>query len=193
MESKESFDERLKRVDMHDYFLDKIDNAMKSGNYITASWLIYSCLENRYFRILLKFRDKCKYNRSKSKCDHSNKNTLALCTKIHCVQRLHENNVECIKQNFRFDLFNETTDWVKSRNELMHNLLALEEYTLTDEKFKQNAESGLKLLKETYESCTKFRKHFYEESYIFEFPSEAMEKCPCKPSKPKKTLDTPHK
>ncbi len=183
MESTEDKGTRLKRVDMHDYFLKRIDSAMNDNNYIEASWLIYACMENRYFRTLQKIRDYCKYCRSSSKCNKKVKNELAIKTKINCVKRLHENEVICVKDAFRYELFDETKKWVKDRNELTHDLLALEYYEETDLLFKEIAETGLALLLETYDSCTAFRKLFYDPSYSFVFPERAMEECQCKPMK----------
>ena len=183
MKSTEAMDLRLKRVDMHDYFLNKIEESIHKQDYIAASWLIYSCFENRYFRTIEKLKSQCKYCRSKSKCNKGKKNELELITKIKCIQRLHGHSIECIRDAFRFDLFKETIDWVNERNSLMYDLLSLEYYENTDEKFKKSVIIGNKLLNETYESCTKFRELFYKEDYDFIFPEEAMEKCSCKPRK----------
>lgn len=180
MKSTEEMESRMKRVYMHEYFLNRIDLAMKKSNYIEAAWLIYSCFENRYFRTLEKYKRQCKYCTGKCK---KNRNDLALKTKIDCVKRLYENDVESITKSFRYDLFKETIDWVKERNDLMHDLLSLEYYEETDKRFKDIAEKGKKMLDETYESCTKFRKLFYTDGYIFNFPESAMEKCPCKGKK----------
>lgn len=62
MKSIEKKEERMKMVDMHDYFINHITDAMKKKNYIEANWLIYACLENRYFRILCKYKGSCKYS-----------------------------------------------------------------------------------------------------------------------------------
>lgn len=185
MKSTETMESRLKRVNMHDYFLKRIRFAMDSENFIEASWLIYACFENRYFRTMEKYKSNCDFCRSKSKCNKKPKNELALTTKIKCVQRLHENAVPCICESFRYELFQQTIEWIGQRNELMHELLSLEYYENTDQLFKESAEIGKKLLDETYESCTKFRKAFYEDNYIFQFPKAAMEGCPCKPKEKK--------
>lgn len=181
MKSTEAYEERLKRVDMHDYFRARIKTAMDSGNYIEATWLIYACFENRYFRTIQKYKSECKYCRSRSKCNHKKKNELALSTKIGCVQRLFDSGVTCITGAFPSEIFEQTTAWVKNRNDLMHDLLSLEYYENTDELFQKSAEDGLDLLNRTYESCTKFRKLFYAENYEFKMPDEAADKCPCKP------------
>lgn len=52
MKSTEKMCTRLQRVEMHDYFIKRIEASMKDEDYIAASWLIYACLENRYFRTL---------------------------------------------------------------------------------------------------------------------------------------------
>ena len=181
MKSTEDMAQRLLRVDMHEYFLSRISEAMENENYIEASWLIYSCFENRYFRTIQKYRDYCKYCRSKGKCNHKQSNDLALTTKVKCVQRLYNNSVPCITNSFREGLFKETIDWIEKRNKLMHELLSLEYYQETDKRFLNSAEFGLNLLKETYDSCTLFRSYFYEDGYEFVFPEDAMEGCFCKP------------
>lgn len=183
MESTESKESRIKRVDMHDYFLNRIHVAMKSKNYIEATWLIYACLENRYFRTVSKYREKCKYCRSKSKCNKKDRNELAITTKIKCVNRLYDAGTRCIVEAFDKDIFKETIDWVQHRNDLMHDLLSLEYYENTDEMFKKLAEDGLDILNRTYSYCTKFRALFYEKDYEFVMPDEVSENCPCKPTK----------
>lgn len=180
MKSTEPMESRLKRVDMHNFFLNKIDDAINSQNYITASWLIYSCFENRYFRTVEKVKEQCPNCRSKSKCNKSKNNSLSLTTKIKCIQRLYDNNVSCIKKSFRYEVFQETIEWVTERNQLMHELLTLETYEDTDEMFRENALQGKALLQETYDSCTRFRKEFYDNNYTFQFPEAASQKCPCK-------------
>ena len=180
MKSTEELSKRLKRVDMHDYFLNRIALAMKNENYIEASWLIYSCLENRYFRTVMKYREHCKYCRSKSKCNKTTKNELALKTKISCVERLYQAGVPCIADAYESSIFKKTKDWIDERNDLMHDLLSLEYYENTDERFKKSAEEGKILLDKTYTYCTEFRKLFYSDGYQFVMPDEAAEKCPCK-------------
>lgn len=178
MKSTEKKTERLRRVDMHDFFLNKIDDAMENERYIEASWLIYSCFENRYFRTVEKIKADCKY--SGGKCKKSS-NELALRTKVRCVQRLAEENCTCFREAFSDELFTETLAWVKKRNGMMHNLLKLEEYQDMDDQFEENAKEGYSLLQKTYDACTIFRKLFYAEDYVFEFPESAMDKCSCKP------------
>lgn len=67
MKSTEKYEDREKRVDMHNFFISKIDDAMKNKRYIEASWLIYSCFENRYFRTVEKIKEQCKYSGGKCK------------------------------------------------------------------------------------------------------------------------------
>lgn len=179
MRSTESMEQRIAMVDMHQFFLEKIDAAIARGNGIEASWLIYSCLENRYFRTLKKFKKKCKYCKKGGKC-RSNSNQLALSTKIDCVSRLLDAGVSSISDSFDKGLIQRTKEWVKRRNKLTHNLLSLENYQqIFDEKFNDLAEEGKTLLQETYVSCTSFRDKFYTEGYEFVFPESCMEGCPC--------------
>lgn len=166
-------------LDMHNFFITKINDAMKEGRFIEASWLIYSCLENRYFRTVEKIKSQCKY--SNGKCKKAS-NDLALKTKIKCVEWLSgDPHCTCFYDNFPTELLEKTKRWVKNRNTLMHNLLQLDYYEDMDTEFKTIATTGKELLEQTYTCCTKFRKDFYAESYIFEFPTAAMEGCPCKP------------
>ncbi len=178
MESTEEISVRKQMVDMHDYFRKRIDESIKQEHYIEASWLIYSCLENRFFRILNKYKHQCKYCTGKSKCKDKH-NKLAISTKIQCVQRLNENNVLCISDNFRDGLFNELMQWTRKRNNAVHDLLSLEKYSNIDEIFKESAIEGKHLLDETYDACTGFRRDFYADGYVFEFPEAAMEDCRC--------------
>lgn len=178
MDSTEKMIERLKRVDMHDFFLQKIDDAVKEERYIEASWLIYSCMENRFFRTLQKFKKQCKYCQGKCR---KNKNELAISTKIACIKRLAENHVSCISEAFPLDLLNKIGKWIKSRNDMMHDLLSLETYQDMDERFKTSAFEGQELLGQLYQACTLFRGKFYEDGYVFVFPEAAMEGCSCKP------------
>ena len=180
MQSTEEKAVRLKHVDMHDFFLNRIDTSIEEERYIEASWLIYSCLENRFFRTLQKYKKQCKYCKGKSKCK-KNKNELAISTKIDCVKRLIENNVPCISESFTIDQLDSIKKWVKKRNNMMHDLLSLSTYQNMDENFKESAINGKQLLDDLYESCTSFRSKFYADGYEFIFPDEAMEGCACKP------------
>ena len=184
MKSTEKMEERLERVNMHDFFLKKIDKAIEEERYIEASWLIYSCMENRFFRTLQKYKflcSKCKNN----SCSDS-KNKLAISTKIKCIKNLAKANVSCISESFDVDLLDNVQLWLNKRNVMMHELLSLETYQEMDEKFKESALKGKKLLDKLYSSCTTFRSKFYEENYNFVFPEEAIQKCQCKAQGDKK-------
>lgn len=176
MKSTEDKNQRQEMVGMHQFFIDKIDNALKNKWYIEASWLIYACMENRFFRVLHKYKKQCKY--CKGKCN-KNKNELAISTKINCVKRLCESNVTCISNSFTIDQLDEIRKWVKKRNNLIHDLLTLESYQDSDEAFKELALEGQNLCHELYESCTNFRKLYFDKEYTFEFPEKAMEDCSC--------------
>lgn len=177
MNSTEDMERRLEMRDMHDYFLSKIMGAMGDENYFEAAWLEYSCLENRYFRTIDKYKKSCKYCKGKCK---SKKNELALRTKVRCVQRLMDAGVRCISESFSQELISNTLSWIKKRNNLMHSLLALETYQDSfDHSFQELASEGYDLVVQTYQSCTKFRAIFFSEDYIFNFPEECMEKCAC--------------
>lgn len=178
MKSTEKIEERVKMVDMHQYFIDRIDEALNTQRYIEASWLIYSCMENRFFRVLQKYKNQCRYCKGKSKCKKK-RNELAISTKIACVKRLCESNVYCISESFTIEQLEEIKKWVKNRNDLMHELLSLSTYKDMDDRFKNSALHGQSLLSDLYKSCTTFRKIFYSDGYEFVFPKTAMEQCQC--------------
>lgn len=183
MKSVENKETRLEMVDMHKFFLDKINNAIEEKRYVEASWLIYSCMENRFFRVLCKFKNQCVY--SDGKCGKS-KNELAISTKISCVRRMCQNNVICISNAFTIEQLDNISKWIKQRNRMMHDLLSLDTYEETDEEFELSALEGKVFLDELYESCTEFRKIFFSQDYIFEFPKAAMDGCNCRKSKKRK-------
>lgn len=182
MKSTENKSVRLQMVNMHQFFIDKIDHAIREERYIEASWLIYSCIENRFFRVLQKYKNLCKDN---SKKCQSNKNEIAISTKIECVKRLCESNVQCLSKSFSTEQLQIVKEWINHRNTLMHNLLSLDTYENSDADFKTSALEGQKLLQDLYESCTQYRKLFYADGYEFVFPDEAMEQCRCCQNKKK--------
>ncbi len=183
MRSTERMETRLQRVEMHEFFLEKINNAMKEHRYIEASWLIYSCLENRYFRTIEKIKGQCIYGEKSCKKPD---NRLSITTKINCVQNLCEAKCECFSKSFPEELLKETKKWILKRNRLMHNLLQLDYYENMDNDFKRVSIEGMEILKDTYKACTEFRKNFYNSNYEFKFPKEVMEKCRCNPKENKK-------
>lgn len=182
MKSTEDKRDRDKMVDMHQFFRDKTSKAMEEKHNIEAAWLIYSGLENRFFRTLQKYKSNCKYCKKGSKCK-ANSNQLAINTKIDCVKRLKAQNVSCISESFSDELLENIKKWVKKRNKLMHDLIMLATYNDIDTKFETLAKEGFPLLNELYDSCTSFRAKFYTAGYEFIFPEEAMEECNCKPKK----------
>ena len=180
MKSTEAKEKRIEMVDMHQFFVARIDAAIKEERYIEASWLIYSCMENRFFRTIQKFKKQCKC--CKGKCKR-NRNELALKTKISCIERLCKENVACVSESFSLNQLESLRKWVKKRNDLMHDLLSLESYKVMDNDFKKSSLDGQSLLSDLYESCTNFRKMFYADDYEFVFPEKAMTACPCNQSK----------
>lgn len=170
MKQNESLELRCEMATMHDFFLNKIDESIEGGLYFEASWLIYSCLENRFFRVLDKYKRECKYCRKGSKC-RKGSNQLAISTKVKCVERLCDAGVECISDSFSSEIFDEVKAWIKLRNSLMHNLLSLEHYEdHFDKDFKELALNGKRIVEDVYEACTKFREAFFQPDYEFVFP-----------------------
>ena len=188
MKSTEEKEIREQMVDMHQFFIDKINVAIKSKRYIEATWLIYACMENRFYRILLKYKKQCEKCRGKCKCN-SNKNELSISVKMDCVKNLLNANVECISNAFGLEQLSQIKDWVKKRNDMMHNLLSLDRYKNTDIEFKELAIDGRNILLNLYESCTKFRSIFYREDYEFIFPQEVTDNCRCGKQKEKKNVN----
>lgn len=187
MENKESFEIRSEMASMHGFFRKKIEESMNDGNYFEASWLIYSCLENRFFRVLDKYKTNCKYCKKGSKC-RKRSNQLAISTKVSCVERLLDAGVPCIKGSFSSDLLKDVRAWNKKRNRLVHDLLGLDKYEERFENgFKELATEGEAIVVRVYESCTVFRSLFFEDGYEFVFPEECMDGCPC--SRNRKEID----
>lgn len=185
MIQNEPIELRCEMATMHDFFLKKINESIEGELYFEAAWLIYSCLENRFFRVLDKYKRECKYCAKGGKCRKGN-NQLALSTKVSCVERLYKENVSCISDSFPGEIFNEVKAWVKSRNRLMHNLLSLERYEEHfDNDFKELALSGKAIVEDVYDACTKFRGAFFQPDYKFVFPESCMEECSCKPHQKK--------
>ena len=179
MDPKYTYQKQKEMIQMHDFFLGKIDTAISESRNIEAVWLIYACMENRLFRTLEKSKKQCSY--SKGKCKKTD-NQISISTKIACLQRLREHHVSCIEDSFPETLFDNIKKWIKQRDKLMHNLLVLENYANVENKFANCANEGRTLLLQLYDSCTKFRTLFFSDSYIFEFPKEAMNGCRCKPN-----------
>ncbi len=181
MESTEPMDTRLKMVEMHAFFLGRIESSIAEENFFEASWLIYACMENRFFRVLDKYKRDCKYCVKGGKC-RKGSNQLAISTKIACVERLAKAGVSSVCDSFGADLFQDVRNWVKRRNKLMHDLLALGTYEEKfDNDFRSLAVDGQDVLDRLYKACEKFRAEFYADGYEFEFPEECMEGCSCKP------------
>lgn len=145
---------------MHDFFLSKINESIEEGLYFEATWLICSCPENRFFRVLDKYKRECKYCHKRGKC-RKGSNQLALSSKVSCVERLCKENVSCISDSFPGKIFGEVRAWIKLRNRLMHNLLSSEHYEDDfDNDFKELALSGKIIVKDVFDACTQFREAF---------------------------------
>lgn len=181
MIQNEPFELRCEMATMHDFFLKKINESIEGELYFEAAWLIYSCLENRFFRVLDKYKRECKYCTKGGKC-RKGSNQLAISTKVNCVERLHKAKVECISESFSNEILDEVKKWIKLRNNLMHNLLSLEHYEdHFDNDFKNLALNGKRIVEDVYEACAKFRESYFRPDYEFVFPESCMEECPCKP------------
>lgn len=62
---------------------------------------------------------------------------------------------------------------------MIHDLVSLEYYQNIDKDFEMLALDGQKMCQKLYESCTNFRKLYFDKNYEFKFPEEVMEGCPC--------------
>jgi hypothetical protein len=174
MEAKESYDERLKMVEMHDDVLNRIDKAINNNQSIEACWLCYSCFESRIVRTLEKISVGCHDRR----CflDGVSNPRVGINTRIDCLKRLHKNEYFVI-ESFDVNTFQQIALWCKERNALVHALLTLNNYMGMDEKFLGLAKKGKPLVDALYNQTTSFRNQYYVSDIMLPFPKSAMEKC----------------
>lgn len=170
MQAHDSYEDRLKMVEMHDDVLARIDSAIKKKQSIEACWLCYACFESRITRTLEKVSACC----SKRNCYQNHR--VGIATRIDCLKRLC-NIGYAGTEHFDKQLLGNIRSWCKDRNELVHALVTLNNYSGMDKKFLNLAKRGKPLVEELYKQTTAFRNEYYEIETMPVFPEDAENKC----------------
>ena len=170
MKSQDSYEDRLKMVEMHDDILKRIDDAIKKKQSIEACWLCYACFENRITRSLEKISEHC----SKRNC-YKNHN-VGIVTRIECLKRLSKQKYDGT-DSFDNQLLGNIKGWCRERNTLVHALVSLNNYSGMDRKFLDLAKIGKPLVEKLYQQTTEFRNRYYEIESLSIFPENAEKKC----------------
>ena len=164
MKKEEPYELRLKMANMHDTFLEDLENAMKDENYIEASWLCYALIEQRITRMIEKHINKCpKKKRTKDK------GPVGISTKIECLKKLTKIGYGAYKDVDK-KLLNDLANWIKDRNKLMHGLVSIEHYKKYEKEFESLAKRGQPLVKQLYEEAKKVREWCRADNYFGKFP-----------------------
>lgn len=155
---------------MHDEYIERLEKAVEKKNYIEASWLCYSIIEQRITRMIDKHISFCpRAKKTKGK-------PAAISTRISCIKYLIEKNYGGYA-NLDNSLMSELTTWCNNRNELVHGLVSLEHYKQYDAEFKSLAERGYPLVKRLYVESGKLREWSRKpDSQFGPFPKK---KCKC--------------
>ncbi len=170
MHANDSYEDRLKMVEMHNDILKRIDTAIKKKRSIEACWLCYSCFESRIVRTLEKVSEKC----SKRNCYLSKR--VGIVKRIECLKRL--SNLDYMgTKSFDTQLLGSIIVWCKERNKYVHALVTLNNYEGMDKKFLDLAKRGKPLVDKLYEQTTEFRNIYYDSEEIPAFPTRAEDKC----------------
>ncbi len=170
MKNKETIENRKQMAVMHDSMIDKLDKAMRSKEYVEASWLCYSIFEQRTTRIIMKHIHKCpRQDRSKEK------KNAGIRTRIDCILRLSKQEYGAYKY-MNGNVFRKVKQWCDERNKLVHSLLDLDSYQKYDKAFKNLAEEGYSLVPQVYHEATIIRDWCLQNSFT-KFPDL---RCQCK-------------
>lgn len=170
MKAIDSYEDRLKMVEMHNDVLERIDTAIKKKQSIEACWLCYACLESRITRTLEKVSACC----SKRNCFKNHK--VGISTRIDCLKRLCKLGYAGT-EHFDKQLLGNIKGWCKDRNKLVHALVTLNNYSGMDKKFLTLAKRGKPLVEQLYQQTTEFRNEYYELEKMPQFPITVEEKC----------------
>lgn len=170
MKAKEAYEKRLQMAEMHDVFLERLDNAFNDHNFIEATWICYSIFEQRVNRLILKYIDYCKIP------PREDDKTISISTRIKCLLKL-VNNQYGVFAHFDETILQDILAWCDERNELTHGLVALDHYKKYETEFEGIAVRGRELVKRIYEEATKLREEWYDAPEpVNAFPP----KCKCK-------------
>ena len=170
MKAQDSYEDRLKMVEMHDDVLKRIESAIKKKHSIEACWLCYACFESRISRSL----EKVSVNCTKRNCYNNHK--VGIVTRIDCLKRLSKLKYAGT-EHFDNQLLGRIKNWCYERNTLVHALVTLNNYDGMDKKFLDLAKRGKPLVEELYKQTTAFRNEYYEIEAMSAFPEEAENKC----------------
>lgn len=170
MKAAEPLSVRMEMVQMHDKYGQALDDAMKNGRYVEATWLCYAIFEQRINRLIEKHLHKCpKEPKKKGK-------PAAISTRIKCIKKLIEKGYGGYGQLDKKE-FERIESWCDRRNKLTHGLVSLEKYQKYDREFKALAQQGYPLVKELYKEGKTFREWWYATDSLEVFPDI---KCQCK-------------
>lgn len=170
MESNDSYEDRLKMVDMHEDVLKRIDKAIRNKHSIEACWLCYACFESRIVRTLEKLSEQC----SERRCFQNHR--VGIAARIECIKRLRRQGYPCLVA-FDSNTLGQILSWCKERNTLVHALVTLNNYDGMDKKFLDLAKQGKPLVEKIYLETTAFRNQYYEMEKMPEFPEKALSSC----------------
>ena len=171
MPKKEALDTRLQMARMHDSMVEKLDSAMKKGEYVEASWLCYAIFEQRVTRIIQKHLHKCpRQHRSEKAKD------VGISTRLDCIIKLTKQGYGGYT-HVEHKVFSQIKKWCKQRNLLVHSLLDIKSYKKYDEAFKELAEEGYLLVPQVYDEAAKIRNWCNENNSFPKFPEL---KCQCR-------------
>lgn len=174
MQPQEPLETRLKMVEMHDGVLDRYNKALNDELYIEACWYAYSCFESRINRAISKIAITCSVPMRKDRS-----NPAGITTKIECLVRLCRSGHPFLK-DVNPDMLSSIKGWCSDRNELVHDLVTLEKYPDSIQKFKNLALRSKKLVAYAYESAGIIRLCYYESDSVPSIPEECSKKCRCK-------------
>ena len=170
MKPKDSAENLLAMVKMHDDVIDRINQAFSDENYIECCWLCYACFESRVNRTMEKLCPGC------PKPARTDGRHIGITTKLDCLNRLRQSSYAL----FADASLNEITNikgWCKDRNALIHDLVSLDNYERSNREFKSLAKRGVGLVTRIYSSVSTIRNNYYETEVIPEFNNAVAKKC----------------
>jgi hypothetical protein len=170
MKKIDSLKTRTQMVEMHTVYKNDLNEAMSKGNYITATWLCYSIIEQRTNRVIEKYLFQCPKEKRKEKTS----DTCAISTRLKCIKYLNEMNYACFI-SISSNLIQDILDWCEKRNSLMHDLVKITRYKNYDKEFKCIAIKGCDLVNEYYKAADTFREWYQDDEN--ELPNITHWKC----------------
>lgn len=157
---------RQEMVRMHNEFINKINEAVETNNYIIATWLCYAVFEQRIHRILEKIITQCPKERRSS-----NDRPTSISTKIGCLKKLIKYSYASL-DGVDTQLLVDIEEWNRKRNTLTHSLVRLDTYHDINQNFEEVARSGQELVARLYSEAGKVRVLFMSMEKIPDFPAD---------------------